>query len=215
MKLFSTGIPFSPTEYRCLRHMVDSPEDWLLSVLQGKIARRRDALIELWRPRLLADDSITELPATESGICEVIFAHSDYQTRTEVETANKSAGNFSVLNATTRRLADKSRVAVDSISKFNTAKYNAVSRGLDATTLFSSGIDISDLDTQCLQAYIVDIEDWVHGALMGQVNRGRKKLLIQYHPIIMADPSVTTMPGTEDGLINMIVTRADYQRLGG
>jgi len=215
MKLFSTGIDLTPTEYECLRHINASPEDWLLGVLQEKIVRRRHDLIELWRPRLLADDSISELPATESGICEVIFAHFDYQTRTELETANKSADNPSLLNATSRRLTDKSRVAVDTISKFNTAKYNAVSRGGDATTLFSSGIDISDLDTKCLQAYVVDIEDWIHGALMGQVNRGKKKMIAQYHPIIMDDASVTTMPATEDGLITMILARSDYQRLGG
>jgi len=40
-------------------------------------------------------------------------------------------------------------------------------------------------------------------------------MISQYHPIIMADPSVTTMPATEDGLITMILARSDYQRLGG
>jgi hypothetical protein len=59
------------------------------------------------------------------------------------------------------------------------------------------------------------VEDWVLGALMGHANRGKKKMIAQYHPIIMADPSVTTMPGTEDGLIAMIVARDDYQGLGG
>jgi hypothetical protein len=54
-----------------------------------------------------------------------------------------------------------------------------------------------------------------HGAVLGRINKGKKKMLAQYHPIIMADPSVTTMPATEDGLINMIVARSDYQRLGG
>ena len=59
------------------------------------------------------------------------------------------------------------------------------------------------------------IRDRVIGALMGQVNRGKKKMIAQYHPIIMADSSVTTMPATEDGLITMILARSDYQRLGG
>jgi hypothetical protein len=48
---------------------------------------------------------------------------------------------------------------------------------------------------------------------MGQVNRGKKKMIRQYHPIIMADSSVTTMPATEDGLITMILARSDYQSL--
>ena len=82
-------------------------------------------------------------------------------------------------------------------------------------TLFASGIDLTDIDCDCILAYVQDLSDWVIGALMGQVNRGKKRMITKYEPIIRADPSVTTMPGTEDGLINMIVARSDYQRLGG
>jgi len=38
-------------------------------------------------------------------------------------------------------------------------------------------------------------------------------MIKQYHPIILADSSVTTMPATEDGLINMIVARDDYKAI--
>jgi hypothetical protein len=86
----------------------------------------------------------------------------------------------------------------------------------DATvTLFESGIDLSETDTNCIMAYVQDLEDWVIGALMGQVNRGKKLMIRKWHPIIMADSSVTTMPATEDGLVAMIVARDDYQRIGG
>ena len=82
-------------------------------------------------------------------------------------------------------------------------------------TLFASGIDLTDTDVNCILAYVQDLEDWVIGALMGQVNRGKKLMIAKYEPIIRADPSVATMPATEDGLIDMIVARSDYQRLGG
>jgi len=80
-------------------------------------------------------------------------------------------------------------------------------------TLFSSGITIPDLSANCVLAYVQNLEEWVIGAVLGMVNRGKKKMIKQYHPIIMADPSVTTMPATEDGLIEMILARDDYQRL--
>ena len=74
----------------------------------------------------------------------------------------------------------------------------------DATvTLFADGIDLTDIDVACILAYVQDISDWVIGALMGQVNRGKKKMIAQYHPIILAESSVTTMPATENGLIEM------------
>ena len=77
-------------------------------------------------------------------------------------------------------------------------------------TLFASGIDLTDTDTNCILAYVQDLSDWAIGALMGQINRGKKKMIAQYEPIIRADPAVTTMPATEDGLITMIVARSDY-----
>jgi hypothetical protein len=80
--------------------------------------------------------------------------------------------------------------------------------------LFSSGITIPDLSANCVLAYVQNLEEWVYGAVLGMVNRGKKKMIAKYHPIIMADASVTTMPATEDGLITRILARADYQRLG-
>ena len=36
-------------------------------------------------------------------------------------------------------------------------------------------------------------------------------MIREWQPIILADPEVFTMPATEEGLINMIVNRDDYQ----
>jgi hypothetical protein len=106
--------------------------------------------------------------------------------------------------------------------RLNTAKFEGTSRAGktvrrpdrvpgDATmTLFASGIDLTDTDVNCILAYVQDLDDWVLGALLGQINRGKKLMISKYEPIIRADPSVTTMPATEDGLIAMIVARSDY-----
>jgi len=186
--------------------MVSDAEAWVTSTIAEKAGVRRDALIEEWRPRLFADASVTELPASKDELCALIMARDDYQTRLQQDAAQDPP------------------VPLD---KHATAKFEGTSRAGktvrrpdrvpgDATVkLFASGIDLSDTDTNCILAYVQDLGDWVIGALMGQVNRGKKKMIAQYHPIIMADPSVTTMPATEDGLITMILARSDYQRLGG
>ena len=194
MIIFSSGITLTANENSSLLHMVPDAEAWISSTVAEKAERRRDALIEEWRPTLYADASVTELPADSDDLATLIIARSDYKTRAQQD----ATADPVVATSTTQK-----------------DKYDAVSRSGSTVTLFSSGITIPDLSGNCILAYVQNLEEWVIGAVMGQVNRGKKKMISKYHPIIMADPSVTTMPGTEDGLITMILARSDYQRLGG
>ena len=194
MIIFNTGIELTANENSCLVHMVPDAEAWVTSTIAEKAKRRRDALIEEWRPRLYADASVTELPADPDDLATLILGRSDYKTRAQQD----AAADPVVATSTTQK-----------------DKYDSVSRSGSTVTLFGSGITIADLSGSCILAYVQNIEEWVIGALMGMVNRGKKKMIAQYHPIIMADASVTTMPATEDGLITMILARSDYQRLGG
>ena len=194
MIIHSSGIVLTAIENSCLLHMVPDAEAWLTSTITEKAELRRDALIQEWRPRLYADDSVTELPANPDDLATLILARSDYRTRGQ---------------------QDAAETPVVPTSTVNKDSYDAVTRSGSTVTLFGSGIIIADLSGNCILAYVQNLEEWVIGALMGQVNHGKKKLIAQYHPIIMADSSVTTMPATEDGLITMILARSDYQRLGG
>jgi len=205
MNIFPTGIKITDIEHSCFLHVEANPEGWVLAATTEKARLQREALIAEWRPRLFADASVTELPASDDEMCALIMARSDYKTRLQ---------------------SDAAQDPPVPLSKHSTAKFEGTSRvGLtvrrpdripgDATvTLFAGGLDLSDTDTNCILAYVQDLEDWVIGALMGMVNRGKKKMISKYHPVIMADTSVTTMPATEDGLITMILARSDYQRLG-
>ena len=194
MIIFSNGIVLTANENSSLLHMVPDAESWVNSMIAEKARLRRDALINAWRPRLYADSSVTELPADADDLATLILARSDYRTRAQQDAA-----------------ADP----VEAISTVQRDKYASVTRSGSTVTLFSSGINLADLAGHCILAYAQNLEEWAIGALMGQVNRGRKKMVSQYHPIIMADSSVTTMPATEDGLIAMILARSDYRRLGG
>ena len=193
MDIFASGIVLTATENSCLLHMVPDAEAWVTSTISEKAQLRRDALIEEWRPVLYADASVTELPANSNDLATLILARSDYKTRLQQDSA-----------------ADPVRAT----STTQKDKYDAVTRSGSTVTLFSSGITIVDLSGNVILAYVQNLEEWVIGALMGQVNRGKKKMIAKYEPIIRADASVTTMPGTEDGLITMILARADYVRGG-
>jgi hypothetical protein len=193
MNIISSGITLTANENSCVLHMVSDAEIWVNSTIAEKAMTRRDALIEEWRPRLYADASVTELPANADSLATLILARDDYKTRAQKDAA-----------------ADPP----EPTSTHARDKYAAVTRSGSTVTLFSSGITIVDLSANCILAYVQNLEEWVIGALMGQVNRGKKKMISKYHPIIMADASVTTMPATEDGLITMILARADYTRGG-
>ena len=193
MNIFSSGIVLTANENSCLLHIVSDAEAWVSSAITEKARLRRDALIQEWRPRLYADDSVTELPANSDDLATLILARSDYKTRLQQDSA-----------------ADPVRAT----STTQKDKYDAVTRSGSTVTLFSSGITIADLSSNCILAYVQNIEEWVYGGLLGMINRGKKKMIAKYQPIIMADASVTAMPATEDGLITMILARADYQRGG-
>jgi hypothetical protein len=189
MIIFPTGIVITDTENKGLLHIVADPEAWLLAATTEKARLRRDALIAEWRPRLFADPAVTELPADDEDLCTLIMARSDYKTRLQ---------------------RDADQEPPESPYRHNIARHAAIDRSGTTVTLFASGIDLTDTDTNCILAYIQDLSDWVLGALLGQINRGKKQMIAKYEPIIRADPAVTTMPATEDGLINMIAARSDY-----
>ena len=189
MIIFPTGIVITDTENKGLLHIVSNPEAWLLAAITEKAGLRRDALIAEWRPRLFADPAVTELPADDEDLCTLIMARSDYKTRLQQDAAQDPP---------------------ESPYRHNIARHAAIDRSGTTVTLFASGIDLTDTDTNCILAYIQDLSDWVLGALLGQINRGKKQMIAKYEPIIRADPAVTTMPATEDGLINMIAARSDY-----
>ena len=192
MDLFASGIVLTANENSCLLHTVSDAEAWLSGAIAEKAELRRDALIQEWRPKLYADYSVTELPANPDDLATLILARSDYRTRAQQDA-----------------VADPV-VATRTTQKDN---YDAVSRSGSTVTLFASGITIADLSGNCILAYVQNLEEWVISAVLGMVNRGKKKMIAQYHPIIMDDASVTTMPATEDGLITMILARADYKSL--
>ena len=192
MILFADGIAITAAEHQSILHLVASPEDWVRGAIAEKVRLRRDALILEWRPKLLADPEVTELPADSDAFAALIIGRADYRSRAQ---SDAEIGEAPYLN--------------------NIARYQAVNRSGSTVTLFPSGIDIPDADCNCMLAYIQDIDDWILGALLGYINRGKKRMLAEYHPIILADPDVTTTPATEDGLIQMITARSDYRRSAG
>ena len=62
----------------------------------------------------------------------------------------------------------------------------------------------------CLQNDILDIEDWILKAVAGKINNCKKRMIRDWIPRLMQDPSLTSIPSNEDLLIEEIVSRGDY-----
>ena len=74
-----------------------------------------------------------------------------------------------------------------------------------------NGIDISDSDVKCLSNDLLDIEDWITEAIRGKINNCKKRMLEEWHPRLLIDPDVQSIPAEESTLIDFITKRKDYK----
>ena len=77
--------------------------------------------------------------------------------------------------------------------------------------LLKEGITISDQDYLCLKNDLIDPEQWIRDAVVGKVLNCRVRLVRQWHPRLLSDPGISSLPGTEQALISLITSRTDYQ----
>jgi hypothetical protein len=196
---FPQGITITQAEHLALLHVEAAPEQWMSDLLVEKAVSRGLALIAEWRPKLLSDPDVTELPADANALTTLIMSRPDYRSRAQADLAE---GEVHPLHNIVR-FADQKRHGSSRIGN----------QAGPTTLLFPTGIPLSDLMCNCILAYVVDLEDWILGALLGHINRGSKKMIAQYYPLLMSDPDVETTPATEDGLIMAITARPGYKTL--
>ena len=192
MIIYSSGIVITENENKALLHLLSDPEAIIRAKVAENIVHWKQTLIERWRNTLLADASVTSLPASIDGQVELILARSDYKTR----------------------LQQDAEAPVEAENTYLRDTYAATTRSGTTVTLFASGLTISDLDGNALLAYIQNLEEFLMGAVLGHINRGTKRLITTWAPILMADASVTSLPATKDAWIETVTARSDYTRGG-
>ena len=77
--------------------------------------------------------------------------------------------------------------------------------------VFPDGIVIEDLDYACLLNDLVDVEDWIRGAVDGKIAACKGRLLSEWQAKLLADETVETIPAREPELIGFITGRDDYK----
>ena len=70
---------------------------------------------------------------------------------------------------------------------------------------------LTTTEESVLKNDLMDVAEWVKGAIDGKVNNCKKRMTAEWIPKLMADDSVDSVPADEDKLIAMIVARDDYK----
>ena len=70
---------------------------------------------------------------------------------------------------------------------------------------------LSSTEESVLKNDLLDVQDWVDGAIDGKVNNCKKRMISEWLPKLYADDSVSSIPASEDEIVAMIVARDDYK----
>lgn len=70
---------------------------------------------------------------------------------------------------------------------------------------------LTALEESILMHELTDADAWVVGALDGKINNVKKRMLDEARKVLYADESVTQIPASDDGIIEMYVARSDYK----
>jgi len=72
-------------------------------------------------------------------------------------------------------------------------------------------VEINDHDEKVLLNDLLDIDAWVQGAVAGKLNNCGKRMAQEAAQVLKNDPSVSTMPATDQGLQEALLARDDYK----
>tara|TARA_R110002167_G_scaffold222490_1_gene427452 strand:- start:48 stop:335 length:288 start_codon:yes stop_codon:yes gene_type:complete len=79
------------TEESVLKNDLLDPQDWVASAIDGKVANCTKRMIAEWLPKLYADESVTQIPASGDEIVALIVARDDYKNRADRDAAAQAA----------------------------------------------------------------------------------------------------------------------------
>ncbi len=84
-----TKRTLTTTEESVLKNDLLDVQDWVDKAIDGKVNNCKKRMIAEWLPKLYADESVTQIPASEDEIVAMIVARDDYQSREDRDAANE------------------------------------------------------------------------------------------------------------------------------
>ena len=72
-------------------------------------------------------------------------------------------------------------------------------------------VQVNDRNEKILLNDLLSIDDWVQAAVVGKINNCKPRMANTATATLKADDSVSSMPATDDGLIDALLARDDYK----
>ena len=82
-----TKRTLTTTEESVLKNDLLDIQEWVNEAINGKVNNCKKRMIAEWTPKLMADDSVSSIPANEDELIAMILARDDYKNRTERDAA--------------------------------------------------------------------------------------------------------------------------------
>lgn len=80
-KVLANGIDIEDHEYTAANTYWEDPEIVVIDLLENKIAMCKKRFVEEWTKRLMADPEVTEIPAEDDDLIEMVVLRPDYKNR--------------------------------------------------------------------------------------------------------------------------------------
>ena len=84
-----TKRTLTDTEEAVLKNGLLDVQDWVDKAIDGKVSNCKKRMLAEWLPKLYADESVNQIPASEDEIVAMIVARDDYQSREDRDAANE------------------------------------------------------------------------------------------------------------------------------
>ena len=81
-------VTISAADETALDNDLLDKDAWIQAAVAGKIANAKKRMINEWRPKVFADDSVATIPANDDDFIALVVARDDYKTRAEREAAS-------------------------------------------------------------------------------------------------------------------------------
>lgn len=70
---------------------------------------------------------------------------------------------------------------------------------------------LTTIEEAVLKNDLSDIQNWVDKAIDGKIANCKKRMVTEWLPKLYADDSVSSIPATEDEIVELVVARSDYK----
>lgn len=78
-------VNLSEDDVKYLQNDLEDIEKWVQDSVAGKVTNCKKRMLAEWQSKLLADPAVTQMPAKESALLEMIVARPDYKNRVQRE----------------------------------------------------------------------------------------------------------------------------------